>query len=752
MKDKAAIKPKTSEDQLVINEDFANKFNYEKKRQALEKAQLKFGKNFDIKKLEGDAESSSSEAESEDSEGEMINEKVMSKFLETYIKLKDDNAAKDFLEDKKPVFTDEDFISNRTGRKKSKDKIEFGVNDALLNYKEGEEKEDIYSLEYQAKKIVKIDPEKEEFLKKLQEDEGDNGGEKSVEEYNQGEEEDKNFIDDGGFLKVKRKSSIVVVDDENDNATNTKEDEKENTPIENLDLTSALSKAKIKPEGVDMTMLQKIWGDETNLDKNEKFLRNYILSEAWLENDENRINKHLLLIDKEDEEKDDEFDEYEFKYNHRFEEEGGANITTYQRNIADSYRIKDESRKEKRKQTEQRKLEEKEKIKTEIALVKEAKKEQIKNKLEAIERIAGTEKIKEIVDELEDEFDSEKFDEKMNKIFNKEYYEGVERDDNIKEDIDEKGVDYKNVGDQEEENGDDNIDYNIEDEEGEDEYGDNEGENQWFYCDQCRKAIKENKIKYECEKCDDFVICKECFKSSSHAHKMKKSKVPLGCKPPENWKEILENMGNNNADNDGVLTCTNCISEITANYYFVCKTDGCEGVKICKTCRGVGKSVHEHKLKKFYIEEVEEETVAVDPKEKLNSILDNVYSGAADDIIDKKIATKFHYTKVEKDDIGISDEMLILLDDKTLNKYVPLRKLAPYNEKFKINDWQKKKMQRELAKELERKKKEFEKIKQQTEENIERNTKLLQNKRRFNKGEIKDIKKKKRLETYGIIE
>ena len=54
-------------------------------------------------------------------------------------------------------------------------------------------------------------------------------------------------------------------------------------------------------------------------------------------------------------------------------------------------------------------------------------------------------------------------------------------------------------------------------------------DNEWFFCDECKTPIKENKIIYECNKCD-LIICKPCFKSITHSHKMKKNKVPIGCK------------------------------------------------------------------------------------------------------------------------------------------------------------------------------------------------------------------------------
>jgi hypothetical protein len=48
--------------------------------------------------------------------------------------------------------------------------------------------------------------------------------------------------------------------------------------------------------------------------------------------------------------------------------------------------------------------------------------------------------------------------------------------------------------------------------------------------------------------------------------------------------------------------------------------------------------------------------------------------------------------------------MLLFLDDKTINKYIPMKRLAPYQEKPQLNDYQKKKVFKGLQKELERKK------------------------------------------------
>ena len=51
-----------------------------------------------------------------------------------------------------------------------------------------------------------------------------------------------------------------------------------------------------------------------------------------------------------------------------------------------------------------------------------------------------------------------------------------------------------------------------------------------------------------------------------------------------------------------------------------------------------------------------------------------------DDVINGELGTKFHYTKVEKEDSGLTNDMLLLLDDKILNKYLPLKKITAYSD------------------------------------------------------------------------
>ena len=242
------------------------------------------------------------------------------------------------------------------------------------------------------------------------------------------------------------------------------------------------------------------------MSKDERFW-NYILSEGWLDKNTTVLNKNLLLIDKEDEENEDKFDDFENKYNHRFEEEGGANITTYQRNI-DSYRHKEDTRDIKRKEHEKRKEEEKEKFKEELKNKKLKQAEEIKEKINNLEKIAGTEKIRELLEEFENkDFNLDEFDQKMNDIFNKEYY-NKELDNEEMEKFEAKQEKHLKLEYKEEQNNNKNNEDEL-----------------WFYCDSCKKPLKEGKVKYECKTCEDYTLCKICFKKIGHEVQMKKDKL-----------------------------------------------------------------------------------------------------------------------------------------------------------------------------------------------------------------------------------
>ena len=173
---------------------------------------------------------------------------------------------------------------------------------------------------------------------------------------------------------------------------------------------------------------------------------------------------------------------------------------------------------------------------------------------------------------------------------------------------------------------------------------------------------------------------------------MKKDIVPQGCTPPENAEELIQKVEKEEEDN--MLKCSRCNKIIVENKYYICNEDSCKDLKFCKDCRGIGKNIHEHKLIKYIIPEEEDNNednnLKKTKKEKLEELIDQKANYNIDDVIDKQLGTKFHYTKVPKENSGLTDDMLLLLDDKILNKYLPLKKITAYSD-YSMPDYKKKK-------------------------------------------------------------
>ncbi|CAM9302840.1 unnamed protein product, partial [Laminaria digitata] len=81
-------------------------------------------------------------------------------------------------------------------------------------------------------------------------------------------------------------------------------------------------------------------------------------------------------------------------------------------------------------------------------------------------------------------------------------------------------------------------------------------------------------------------------------------------------------------------------------------------------------------------------------------LLDELYKLDYEDIIGD-IPCRFKYTKVNANDFGLAPEEILLADDKDLNKYVPLKKLAPYRTDEPKLDARRRRQLREEVKERE---------------------------------------------------
>lgn len=145
----------------------------------------------------------------------------------------------------------------------------------------------------------------------------------------------------------------------------------------------------------DKDLMARYFQDGGRLDKNEKFLRNYILNEGWKTGKGEMSGSNAQVkqdeVDREDEARDGEMEEFEEKYNFRFEHPNAATITTHARDMPaeDTLRRKETTRKEARERAKERKEDEKKRKREEINRLKLAKKEEILEKLKKAEFMSG---------------------------------------------------------------------------------------------------------------------------------------------------------------------------------------------------------------------------------------------------------------------------------------------------------------------------------------------------------------------------
>lgn len=190
-------------------------------------------------------------------------------------------------------------------------------------------------------------------------------------------------------------------------------------------------------------LLGEVFGDDEKLDDNEKFLKNYILNRPYLEPVPDKFSLDDIQEVSEEEVEIERQEDYEEtynkvgKYNFRHEEvEASEGVVTdrvmgHPRVVEGSVRKKESSRKKQRKSKEERLARAKQEQAEELKHLKNLKKKEIAEKLEKIRMIAGIEgeaACKLGADDLEEDFDPEDYDRKMQEMFDENYYGADEVD------------------------------------------------------------------------------------------------------------------------------------------------------------------------------------------------------------------------------------------------------------------------------------------------------------------------------------
>lgn len=247
------------------------------------------------------------------------------------------------------------------------------------------------------------------------------GVKKSLEEVVAPSVNDENGTDDGDngdddddFFKRKEKSGAEI--------------EQEQKELEHF-IKKAASKGD-RTNGEEL-LLHSYLEKETP-DEKERFLRDFVLNNGWLDKNANEApsaNDYEIEIDLPQEENDDQdedsfddkVDEFEASYNFRFEDPEGSKIVSHSRYVPDSIRRPDERRKLARQAKKERKLRERAEKTEDIKRLKNAKKREVQARLLAIKEAAGDD-----VDiaglDLDGDFDPEAFNKQMEQQFGDEYY------------------------------------------------------------------------------------------------------------------------------------------------------------------------------------------------------------------------------------------------------------------------------------------------------------------------------------------
>ncbi|PGH08381.1 protein KRI1 [Blastomyces parvus] len=364
-----------------INEEYAKRFEYNKKREELQQLEDKYGKSTGLGKRtaeENEDEESSSDSEEEDDEGVLATEDLDREIFDTL------NAIR------------------------SKDPRVYDANVKFYSeIKEEQEKEPESTSTKKEKPMFIRDYHRENLLR------GASGGENETEE---GEEAPKTFAQEQEDLKREIIKEMHATNDASDgDGGNEDEDEDGGFLI-----------PKTKPAVTEATEVPVL--DVESADKDpETFLSNFLKARAWVPTEKTKFQP----LESDDEEEDQQAEAFEEAYNLRFEDPNKINevLVTHSRDTTSKFSVRRDElsgRKKKREAERLKKEEEKRQREAERNRLRKLKIEQLEEKVEKIKAAAGL-RTSDFSEEdwarfLDDGWDDAKWEAEMRKRFGEDYY------------------------------------------------------------------------------------------------------------------------------------------------------------------------------------------------------------------------------------------------------------------------------------------------------------------------------------------
>ncbi|XP_022688163.1 protein KRI1 homolog isoform X2 [Varroa jacobsoni] len=413
-----------------------------------------------------------------------------------------------------------------------------------------------------------------------------------------------------------------------------------------------------KKEAKELAELKRLWTEagEEKLDEAEKFLRDYVLNKRYLTSKDDDFK---FEVDFSEDEKDiEEMNEFEHKYNFRFEDPDPDFIKRYPRTIEDSMRRKDTRRADKKAERKARKEQERVQLREEINRLKSMKKKEILSKIDKLKNIAGNADIAFNDADIDGDFDPEEHDRRMVELFasydeeaGEDFYPELEEDDHDLDDLRYDDWD-KYEGEKiqfEDEGSEDN----------EDQYNDLEKDHAPGFSG-LSQSIQSSKVPEKAESQSNLSSSGEAIETG-HGN--------------VNSSDLDENNVIQRKETDGI--------ERTSEGKLLIR--GKKSAKL--TLRDILPQNKEKKRRKSkFAEALARNKPTFDPErdQKFEKYFDEYYKLDFEDVVGG-LQTRFKYRQVIPNDFGLSTEEILNAHDKELNKWCTLKKMVQYRSEEEEN-------------------------------------------------------------------